>query len=42
MEVCDMIGEIIVATRGPYPKFQKKINLVDLVTLVEEVWDDDD
>jgi hypothetical protein len=41
MEVCDMIGEIIVSTRGPYPRFPKKINLSDLVAIVEEVWEDD-
>lgn len=34
MEVCDMIGEIIVSTRGPYPRFPKKINLTDLVAVV--------
>ena len=36
-----MIGEIIVSTRGPYPRFPKKINLSDLVAIVEEVWEDD-
>ncbi len=36
-----MIGEIIVSTRGPYPRFPKKINLLDLVAIIEEVWEDD-
>ena len=42
MEVCDMINDIIVSTRGPYMPFQKKINLADLASIVEEIWDDQD
>ena len=42
MEVCDMINDIIVSTRGPYQPFQKKINLADLASIVEEIWDDQD
>jgi len=36
-----MIGEVIISTRGPYPRFPKKINLTDLVAVVEEIWEDD-
>ena len=42
MEVCDMINDIIVSTKGPYIPFQKKINLADLASIVEEIWDDQD
>jgi hypothetical protein len=42
MEVCDMINDIIVSTRGPYVPFDKKINLADLASIVEEIWDDQD
>ena len=42
MEVCDNIGDIIVSTKGPYEPFEKKINLADLASLVEEIWDDQD
>jgi len=42
MEVCDTINDIIVSTKGPYPPFDKKINLADLVSIVEEIWDDQD
>jgi hypothetical protein len=42
MEVCDMINDIIVATKGPYMPFPKKINLADLANIVEEIWDDQD
>ena len=37
-----MIHEIIMSTKGPYPPFTNKINLADLASLVEEVWDEDD
>ena len=42
MEVCDMINDIIVCTKGPYQPFEKKINLADLANIVEEIWDDQD
>ena len=42
MEVADQINDIIIATRGPYPPFPKKINLADLASIVEEIWDDQD
>ena len=42
MEVCDTINDIIVSTRGPYAPFHKKINLADLASIVEEIWDDQD
>lgn len=42
METCEMIHDVIMSTKGPYPPFPKKINLADLASLVEEVWDDDD
>lgn len=42
MQVCDLIGEIIISTRAPYQKFPKRVNLVDLAALLEEVWDEDD
>ena len=42
MEVCDNINDIIMSTRGPYIPFQKKINLADLASIVEEIWDDQD
>lgn len=42
MEVCDMINDIIMSTKGPYMPFQKKINLADLASIVEEIWDDQD
>jgi hypothetical protein len=42
MEICDMINDIIVSTKGPYIPFQKKINLQDLASIVEEIWDDQD
>jgi len=35
MEVCDMISDVILSTKGPYPAFEKKINLADLASLVE-------
>lgn len=41
MEVCDMINEVIMSTKGPYPPFPKKINLSDLASLVEEIWEED-
>lgn len=34
MEVCDMINDIIVSTKGPYQPFEKKINLADLANIV--------
>jgi hypothetical protein len=34
MEVCDTINDIIMATKGPYPAFIKKINLADLASIV--------
>lgn len=37
-----MISDIIVATKGPYQPFEKKINLADLASIVEEIWDDQD
>jgi len=37
-----MIHDVIMSTKGPYPPFPKKINLADLASLVEEVWDEDD
>jgi hypothetical protein len=37
-----MIHEVIMSVKGPYPPFPKQINLADLISLVEEVWDDDD
>ena len=42
MEVCDMINDIIISTKGPYQPFEKKINLADLASIVEEIWDDQD
>ena len=42
MEVCDMVNDIILSTKGPYAAFPKKINLADLVNIVEEIWDDQD
>lgn len=42
IEECEAIHEVIMATKGPYAPFHKKINLADLVSLVEEVWDDDE
>jgi hypothetical protein len=42
MEVCDTINDIIMSTKGPYPAFEKKINLADLASIVEEIWDDQD
>ena len=41
MEAHEMINDVIMSVKGPYPPFPKKINLADLATLVEEVWDDD-
>lgn len=37
-----MIHDVIISVKGPYPAFPKKINLSDLASLVEQVWDDDD
>jgi hypothetical protein len=37
-----MIHDVIISERGPYPPFPKIIHLVDLISLVEEVWDDND
>jgi hypothetical protein len=37
-----MIHDVIISVKGPYPPFPKKIHLTDLISLVEEVWDDDD
>jgi len=34
MEVCDMINDIILSTKGPYQPFDKKINLADLASIV--------
>jgi hypothetical protein len=42
MEVCDMINDIILSTKGPYQSFGKKINLADLASIVEEIWGDQD
>lgn len=42
MEICESISDVIVSTKGPYPAFEKGINLIDLVAIVEEIWDDDD
>ena len=42
LEVCETINDVIISVKGPYPPFPKKINLADLASLVEEIWDDDD
>ena len=42
LEVCENINDVIVSVKGPYPPFPKKINLADLASIVEEIWDDDD
>ena len=34
LEVCEMINDVIVSVKGPYPPFPKKINLADLASLV--------
>lgn len=31
-----------MSTKGPYQAFEKKINLADLASIVEEIWDDQD
>lgn len=41
VEVCDNINDIITSTKGPYPPFSKKINLSDLASLVEEIWEEE-
>lgn len=42
LETCESINDVIMSVKGPYPAFPKKINLTDLVSLVEEIWDDDE
>lgn len=37
-----MINDIIISTKAPYQPFEKKINLADLASIVEEIWDDQD
>lgn len=36
------IKEIIESTKGPYPAFKKKMRLPDLLTIVQQVFDERD
>ena len=36
------IEDIIRQIKGPYPYFQKRIRLGDLIEILNDVWDEDD
>ena len=42
LELLEGIRDIIESTKGPYPAFEKKIPLSDLLYIARQVFEDDD